>query len=194
MALGIDTGSAGGNFLDVASYDARAGRAFRNDRVDGVTEKTDISRTFKAVFDMENIEVGWLMFAAGTAPAMVLVPLGTAMPPKPSEDFKQGFRLVLKLDAASAGGMNAIREMAGTSKALVNSISKLHDDYLAGLPANPGKLPVVILKDTIPVESGSGTRKSTNYSPVWAITGWAPRPRIWCRRRACRRRSTASRL
>ena len=175
MGLNISTASAGGSFLDIVRFDARAGRIFRNDRQDGVTESSEL-KAFKAVMDMENIEVGWLLFAAGMAPVMVLVPLGEPMPPRPNEDAKQGFRMVMKLDTASAGGMNPIREMAGTSKALVGAISALHDHYLAGLAANPGKLPVVALTGTIPVESGSGAKKSTNYSPVFAITGWVSRP------------------
>jgi hypothetical protein len=34
----------------------------------------------------------------------------------------------------------------------------------------------VVLKTTMPITSGSGEKKSTNYQPVFEISGWAPRP------------------
>jgi hypothetical protein len=34
----------------------------------------------------------------------------------------------------------------------------------------------VVLKTTMPITSGSGDKKSTNYQPVFEISGWAPRP------------------
>jgi hypothetical protein len=34
----------------------------------------------------------------------------------------------------------------------------------------------VVLKTTVPITSGSGEKKSTNYQPVFEIAGWAPRP------------------
>jgi hypothetical protein len=63
MALGMnyDT-SGGGDFLPIVKYDARAGRIFRVDRLDRVNNPVDITRSFKAVIDLENIEVGWLDF------------------------------------------------------------------------------------------------------------------------------------
>jgi len=33
-----------------------------------------------------------------------------------------------------------------------------------------------VLDDTIPIESGSGAKKSTNYQPVFQIIGWVKRP------------------
>jgi len=42
--------------------------------------------------------------------------------------------------------------------------------------ANPGKLPVIVLDGMpMPVESGSGARRSTNYHPAFKIVGWAAR-------------------
>jgi hypothetical protein len=34
----------------------------------------------------------------------------------------------------------------------------------------------VVLKSTVPITTGSGAMKSTNYRPVFEIVGWAPRP------------------
>jgi hypothetical protein len=69
---------------------------FRRDRTqdgDGnyISNDVDITSTFKAVFDMENIEVGFSKFGAGAAPEHLLVRLGDPMPHKPADTgFKQG--------------------------------------------------------------------------------------------------------
>jgi hypothetical protein len=180
MALGMTYGGGGNeNIVPVVKYDARAGRLTRVDRtIDGtggyVTTNVDITNTFKAVLDMENIEVGYLKFKPGVAPEFMLVPHGQKMPDKPADtDFKQGARFMLKLHASCGGD---IREMAGTAAAFMRGFDQLHTDYEAGKAANPGKLPIVTLVTTEAVTTGSGQTKSTNYQPQFAIAGWAPRP------------------
>ena len=175
MALGFSYGGSGGgaDFLPIVKFDARAGRFFRVDREDGVSTPHDITRNFKAVFDFENLEVGWISFNAGSAPDFQMVPFGTDRGPKPSDNHKGGIRMSVKLSGECGGDC---RELAGTSGAMMKGIDLLHDEYLAGAVANPGKLPVVVLEDTIPIESGSGAKKSTNYQPVFQIIGWVKRP------------------
>ena len=143
------------------------------DREDGVSTPHDITRNFKAVFDFENLEVGWISFNAGSAPDFQMVPFGTDRGPKPSENHKGGIRMSVKLSGECGGDC---RELAGTSAAMMKGIDLLHDDYLAGAAENAGKLPVVVLDDTVPIESGSGAKKSTNYQPVFKIAGWVKRP------------------
>lgn len=174
MAIGLSNASAGGNFLPIIKYDARAGRMFRVDREDGVSTPHDITRNFKAVFDLENMEVGYINFDTGSAPDFQMVTLGQALPPKPSDKHRQGVRITVKLGSESGGDC---REIAGTANVFLSGIDALHDEYLAGAAANPGKLPIVILEDTVARESGQGAKKSTNYQPVFKIAGWAPRPK-----------------
>lgn len=181
MALGMSFGGSGdgGDIIAFCKYDARSGRVFRPDRkqaADGsyVSENVDITSTFKAVIDMENIEIGYLLFAAGVAPQSLLSPLGSPMPQKPAGgDWKQGARFMMKLHASCGGD---IREMSGNSASFLRGFDALHTAYEAGKAANAGKLPIVALKTTQPVTSGSGAKKSTNYEPVFEIVGWAPRP------------------
>lgn len=181
MGLGLQTeSSGGGNFLPIIKFDARAGRVFRSDRSQGSdgmysTTPTDITRSFKAVMDMENVEVGYINFATGGAPSFVLVPLGDPMPQNPGEGYKQGFRIELKLHADCGGD---VREFSSCAKVVLKGFDLLHDAYVAGEKENPGKLPVVVLKDTIAVTS-EGKQKSTNYQPVFEIVGWTARPRDW---------------
>lgn len=181
MGLGLDysSGSGGGDIVPFVKYDARAGRFFRNDRSEsgGQYSNTpvDITSNFKAVLDLENIEVGYLKFAAGSAPEFKLVKLGQPMPAKPSEDgkWKQGVRVMMKLHASCGGD---IRETSSNAAAFLKGIDELHTAYEGARASQAGKLPIVTLKTTIPVTSGSGDKKSTNYQPVFEIVGWAPRP------------------
>jgi hypothetical protein len=181
--------STGADFTPIVKYDARAGRVFRVDRVagaDGFTaEQVDITAAFKAVFDLENVEVGWMQFMPNTPPSMALIPLaeldrGKAYPPQPGSEHKQGVRLLVKL-AKACGGDKPVREIAGTSKAFLGAIELLFRSYEDEREKNRDakgnyQLPVVSLVRTDPVMSGSGGMKSTNYHPVWRIDGWVPRP------------------
>lgn len=181
MALGLNLngGGEGGDILAYVKYDARAGRVSRSDRKqqpDGsfASEIVDITQSFKAVFDMENIEVGYLLFAAGVAPQMMVAKLGDPMPQKPAaEGWKQGVRFMMKLHQSCGGD---VREMSGNAASFLRGFDELHSAYEAAKGANPGKLPIVSLLSTQPVTTGQGAKKSTNYQPQFAITGWAPRP------------------
>lgn len=170
--------SAGGDFMPIVKYDARAGRLFRMDRVDTgngfSNEQVDITSAFKAIVDFENIEVGWIDFPAGSAPNFSLVPMGTQLPDRPSPRHKNGVRFVLKL-AKDCGGAKPIREIAGTSKAFLSGVEATFNVYQTEKAANPGKLPVIVLEKTTPIKSGSGEKQSTNYQPTFKIVSWAPR-------------------
>ena len=170
--------SAGGDFLPIVQYDARAGRFFRRDRVDTgngfASEQVDITAIFKAIADFENIEVGWIVFTPGSAPDFKLVPIGSQLPDRPSPNHKNGLRFMLKL-SKECGGDKPIREIAGTSKAFLSGVEAVYTQYLAERAKNPGKLPVLTVDKITPVKSGSGAQSSTNYHPVFRISGWAPR-------------------
>ena len=181
MALGFTYSTGGGDFTAIMKYDARAGRMFREDRKQDsggtwIKDSVDVTNNFKAVFDFENIEVGWINFPQGGAPDFCMAALGDPYPQRPSNTHMQGVRFMLKLAKDAAGDGAAIRELAGTSAVFRMGIDELHNAYEAGKAANAGKLPIVTLKTTIPVTSGSGTKKSTNYQPVFEIVGWAARP------------------
>jgi hypothetical protein len=170
--------SQGGDFLPIVKYDARAGRMFRVDRVDTggqfVSEPVDITSNFKAIFDLENVETGWINFSTGGAPDFRLVPIGEPLMVRPSEMHKNGIRFMLKL-SKDCGGDRPIREIAGTSKAFLSGVEKVFDDYDAQKAEHPGQLPVVVMEGSMPIKSGSGDRQSTNYVPKFKVVGWAPR-------------------
>lgn len=181
MALGFTYNSGGGDFTAIMKYDARAGRMFREDRKQDaggawIKDSIDVTSNFKAVVDFENIEVGYINFPQGGAPDFCMVALGDPYPQRPSANHAQGVRFMLKLAKDTAGDGAAIREIAGTSASFRMGIDELHNAYEAQKAANPGKLPIITLKTTLPVTSGQGTKKSTNYQPVFEIVGWAARP------------------
>jgi hypothetical protein len=180
MALGFNysTGGEGSEIVPYVKYDARAGRLFRNDRAehDGVYSNSaiDITGNFKAVMDLENIEVGYILFAANNAPAYMLVKLGQDLPERPVDaKWKQGVRVMMKLDASCGGD---IREISSNSQAFLKGFDDLHTQYEVEKIKNHGKLPVVILRMTEPLTTGAGDKKSTNYKPVFEIVGWVARP------------------
>ena len=163
----------GQTFLPFVKYDSRAGRMFRVDKkADGSTENVDITRSFKALVDLENVETGWMHFAAGAAPIYALSRHDEPNPPKPVAEAKEGVRLVLQLGAACGGD---VREISSNAKSMLVGISDLHSAYETGLKDNPGKLPIVVLSDTKPVVTTGKNGSSTNYMPVFEIVGWAPR-------------------
>jgi hypothetical protein len=167
------------DFTPICKYDARAGRIFRVDRLDTgngfENNPVDITQIFKAVIDFENVEVGWIDFPVGSAPSFVLVPMGTKLPDKPSGKHKNGVRFLIKLNKA-CGGDKPVREIAGTSKAFLQGIEELYQEYNRDKAKYPKKLPVITLVSTEPIKSGSGQNVSTNYRPKFRIDGWAARP------------------
>jgi type II secretory pathway pseudopilin PulG len=172
--------STGGDWLPIIKYDARSGRMFRIDKVQGSdgsfgSDPVDITQIFKAVVDFENIEVGWIDFPVGSAPSFYLVPMGEQLPPKPSEKHKNGLRVLLKL-APSCGGDKQIREIASSAKAFLGGIEQVYSEYAREKAKYPGQLPVITLASTTPVTTGNGATKSTNYRPTFQISGWKPRP------------------
>jgi len=171
--------SEGGDFTPIVKYDARAGRVFRVDReqgVDGYTNNpVDITTNFRAVFDFENVEAGWIDFPVGSAPSFALAPMGQPLPDRPSPRHKNGIRMLVKLNKA-CGGDKPVREIASTAKAFLSGVERAYAEYAQLKAQNPGMLPVLSLESTTPVTSGSGQQKSTNYTPQFRIEGWAKRP------------------
>ena len=182
MALGLSTGTGSGEYTLVVKYDARAGRWFRIDRTQDAagnwnSDDVDVTHGFQAVMDLENIEVGWMLFAAGVAPQWNMVKLNEALPPKPSDQHKQGFRMMLKLGKSiSADPAGDVREFASQAKAVIGAVDALHTEFEKGRAANPGKLPVVAMTGTTAIKTTGKGQTATNYAPVFEIKQWIDRP------------------
>jgi hypothetical protein len=167
MALGIPTGGAR---TPIVKFDARAGRWFR---VDGKDQVTDVTNGFTAVFDLAQIEIGWAKFAAGQAPDTSFARVPAAMPQQPSVDHRRAVRLHIKLAKSLGGDM---RELMTQASIVMQAIDQLHDAYTAAPESAQGMLPVVACPTTEAVTISTGAGKSTNYKPVLQIVSWVARP------------------
>lgn len=132
---------------------------------------------FQAVIDLENVETGWLHFPTGGAPDIRVVKDGNAMPDRPSDKHRQGFRVHMLLGKQSGGD---VREMASNARSTIAGMNALDDQWKAGRGANPGCLPVIKLAGVKAVQSQGKANgqavTSTNYEPVFEIIKWVPRP------------------
>lgn len=182
MALGLTTGGDGGEIRPYVSFDAKAGRLFRVDRVQGSdgnysTEKHEITNVAQFVADLANIRVGWINYTS-QGPVRRLVVLGKeAIPPRPDDKnaegkpaFKQGFEIDLMLNKDSGGG--PVRVLGSSAACVIEAMDELHDAYSIAPEGKAGKLPVVKIASVTPVKS----KQSTNYKPVFAIVSWVDRP------------------
>ena len=185
-AFGFSTdSSAGGDFLPIIKYDARAGRMFRIDRVNtGAgfdSTPVDITLQFRALADFENLETGWIDFQAGSAPSFVMVRLDdldakrVMFPVKPGPTHKSGVRFMVKLMKDIAGD-SQVREIAGTARTFLTGVEQVYTQYKAERLQHAGQLPVLAMDGMpIPIKTGVGERSSTNYQPKFKIIGWASR-------------------
>ena len=171
MALGKRKDS--GTFLPIIKFDARVGHFYLQDRVhttDGwQNQQRDITDGFRAAFDLENLQRGWLLFPKGAAPQTVLVPAGEDPGDAPTDDHKEGFRVLLVM-AKELGG--DIRELMSTARGLWDAIDSLHDQYLVSVAKHPGALPVVTLESVREERRGAGT----TFVPVFKIDRWVAPP------------------
>jgi hypothetical protein len=161
MALGFSA-TAPATSLPILKFHATDGRLLRIDRTPEGTVAHDITDNFAAVIDMDAIEIGWMRFGHGVRPDMRLFPLGGAWPEAPSIQHKRGLRVVMQLADAHGG---EVRELSSTAGGFLEAFDALHDEFLAGRPANPGKLPVVVLMGSDP-----------DNRPRFTIAGWIERP------------------
>ena len=170
MGLGKRKGQ---EFLPRLKYDARAGTFYLEDRVNNrgtwESQQRDVTKDFRAVFDLKNAETGWIHFPKGAAPDLVLVPAGQDPGDAPTPDHKQGFRLLVKMPSELGGD---VREFMSTAVATWNAIDALHTAYESQADKHPDQLPTVKLTEVIETRSANGT----SFTPVFEIDGWVARP------------------
>jgi hypothetical protein len=172
--MSIGRRKTGGTSLNKLNWDFRDGHFVVEDRVKNdygtwASENRNIANEeFRATFDMGNIEVGWIAYIKGEGVNAKLVRLGEDYGNRPSENHREGLRLIAKM-ARELGG--DVREMVSTWGVIWTAIDKLHDDYLVGVAKHRDQLPVV--------EVGGTREESTNKGPilvpVFRIASWTGR-------------------
>jgi len=163
----------GGDRTPILKFSAKDGSFVCADRVniDGAwqTQEREIDAPFKAVFDMAEVEMGWIAF--NPAPDFVMVKSGAQRPEKPTDDHKWGFRIRL------ANKDIGVRELSSSSKNVYTRMIDLFKAYEAGKASNPGKVPVVEVTGTERVvQTLSDGKTQTWRVPAWTLSGWADRP------------------
>lgn len=157
--------SGGGDFVTYVKYNAKAGRFYT--KPDGGGDEYEVS-DFTAIFDMENLQTGWFLFAAGQAPSKVMDPSLTQMSASPGEGYKRGFQLNLY----SEKNLSGLREFSSTAGVVIEAMNTLYDQWEAHKAENGGKLPVVKSFGVTPITGKHGT----SYRPDLQIVSWADRP------------------
>lgn len=162
----MQSNNGGGDFTPYLAFNAKAGRWYtKEDKPDAELYEV---MNMTAIFDIENIRTGWFLFASGVAPVKQFDPSLSEAAPKPGENFKRGFEIKVYSDKNFGGA----REFSSTAGAVIDAMNSVHDQWMAGKDANPGKLPVVQCTGVVPVTGKHGT----NYSPTLSIVSWADRP------------------
>lgn len=180
MALGIvdngsnGGGSGGGNFPPIVKWDAKAGDFIARNREQTASgewenDDVDVPMPVKLIADLEHLEVGWVAYVP--TPSFVMTKVGGAMPAKPTEDHKMGFRVHLYNDELG------LRELSSAAKTVVRALDELHDQYVAEAPANEGKLPVVEIKGGKKIKVNTPGGELSFKVPDWSIVGWTDRPK-----------------
>jgi hypothetical protein len=169
--------SSDGEIIPIIKYDARDGSLSRRDRIDGEYTDVPINKDKIGLFDIGNIEFGWIDFTNGR-PDFAVAHHNEPVPAQPTPNHKRAARILIKMTKENG---NDIREFAGNSQALLKGLGDLCKAYEAGAAQNPGKLPLVRLASTIAIMSGGSGPKTKNHQPVFEIVSWHDRPAdfIW---------------
>jgi hypothetical protein len=119
----------------------------------------------KFVFDIENIQTGWMLIATGIfefAPDDSLGRKGA----QPTPEHKRGFKVTFYNKEIGVAEWSA--NGAGSNMGL----EALYKQAESQAAANAGKLPVVEYKGSRPEKVGKGSTRV----PIFEITGWVARP------------------
>ena len=158
--------NSGGDFKVYVKYNAKAGRWYtKKDEKDAPEfEVSDLT----AIFDMDNLKTGWIMFPPNAAPQKHWDPSLSEELPCPGEGYKRGFQL----DLYSEKNLLGVREFCSTAGVVIDAMNALHTDWEVGKAANPGKVPVVKCNGVVELKNKHGS----NYEPQLSIIKWVDRP------------------
>jgi hypothetical protein len=119
----------------------------------------------KFVFDIDNIQTGWMLIATGVFEFNADDSLGRKGA-QPSPEHKRGFKVVFYNKTMGAAEWSA--NGAGSNMGL----EALYKQAVAQRISNPDKLPVVEYKGSRPEKVGKGTTRI----PLFEVVSWVARP------------------
>ena len=119
----------------------------------------------KFVFDIDNVQTGWMLIATGVFEFNADDSLGRKGA-QPTPEHKRGFKVVLYNKTMGVAEWSA--NGAGSNMGL----EALYKQVQAQAGANAGKLPVVEYTGSRPEKVGKGSTRV----PEFNVTGWVARP------------------
>ena len=119
----------------------------------------------KFVFDIDNVQTGWMLIAVGVFEFNVDDSLGRKGA-QPSPEHKRGFKVTFYNKTMGVAEWSA--NGAGSNMGL----EALYKQAVAQRLANPDKLPVVEYTGSRPEKVGKGSTRV----PEFNVTGWVARP------------------
>jgi hypothetical protein len=119
----------------------------------------------KFVFDVDNVQTGWMLIATGIFEFNADDSLGRKGA-QPSPEHKRGFKVVFYNKTMGVAEWSA--NGAGSNMGL----ESLYKQVQAQAASNAGKLPVVEYTGSRPEKVGKGSTRV----PEFTVTGWVARP------------------
>jgi len=173
-------------FLPSIRFNAREGVFSRVDRsldADGkwaneLVNINDALASEGALFDITNIQLGWLRFEGQVDIVTQHHSLGPI--PQPSDFHKEGIKLELWLPKSTCEG-SPLREFSHTAAGVKNAINDLHTAWergTEGLGDEEREAGEVVPLVKVAVDSFK-TKNGTFKKPIFEIAGWLPRPVEW---------------
>lgn len=175
MAFGFNSGS--GDFVPRIKWNAKAGRAYRIDRIQDAmgnwsNEDVDITDAFSFVPDFANLQRGfWNKVSFAEKLALMSEPI----PERPSDVDSDGkslwapqVKLHLVLSRACGGGL---RSWSISANSVMAALEKVYQEWQAD--ARSKELYPILTKSGVKAEK---SKQGTNFVPTFTITKWVPRP------------------
>jgi len=120
-----------------------------------------------AIFDIENIQLGWLLLGEGLREWQAWP--NNNQTPKPHDgEWKQGFEL--KVFSKALFGNEPVREFSSSQTGALEFIKKLYNDSESQF--GQGKVPVIQITGAKATKIGKGTTRI----PEFTVTKWDDRP------------------
>ena len=171
------------DFPSTIRYNARDGLFNRADRVldsagnytNSLTDVTEAICKLGLLIDVGGIEIGWIRFEDGVDIRTQHHTLGRPGP-QPSSLHKEGIRLEAWLPQEISDG-DSRREFTHTSRAVIDSVNRLHTAWEAAVAADDideSQVPHVSV-----VIEPVRTKHGTFRKPVFALREFVPRPTEW---------------
>jgi len=173
-------------FLPSIRFNAREGVFSRVDRsldaegkwANELVNINDALASEGALFDITNIQLGWLRFEGQVDIVTQHHSLGPI--PQPSDFHKEGIKLELWLPKSTSEG-SPLREFSHTAAGVKNAINDLHTAWERGAenidPVEREGGEIVPLVKVI-IDSFK-TKNGTFKKPIFEIVSWLPRPVEW---------------